>query len=142
MKHTLRIRPRMIWAFVCLVAVTFPQALKAGEPAPMKKVPIEKLCPVPGLYQQYDLSGFTIITCHLVSNATCIYLPGPCPLVEAPGAPVESVPAPPGLDIPEGQQFFGRYDTDGTFIVTFVKEMKVGSQAHDDGTYSITITYK
>lgn len=134
--------PTSVSRLICGILLASSSLVYAGEMPVPQKAPIEKLCPIPGLYTEHVLGEFTIIACALVSTKTCVYLPGPCETAPGSIAPGQSVPAPLGLDVPEGQKFIARYDSKGQFIVKYVDDYTFGTQKNDDGSHSITITYR
>jgi hypothetical protein len=139
-KHTSKTaRISLLMAFAGLL--TLPAAHSfAGEPVSTKKVPVERLCAIPGFYKEYPLGdGTLIVTCHMISTRACLYLPGPCPQGTAGERYGNSVPAPLHLDIEEGQKFFGHYDEQGEFVIRLVNDYQISEQQTEDGSMMLIL---
>lgn len=134
---------RKVMMFVFLSISLNSLASEKPKPTSSQKAPVKELCAVPGLYREYPMGdGSLIVTCHLVSTNTCLYLPGPCPHGTAQGNNGKTVPAPIALNVREGQPFFARYNDKGEFVVTLVESYELTEGQCEDGTTMLSLTYK
>ena len=129
-------------------------ASKAGEPnkkpttVTQFKEPNQKattttpiICEIPGLYHEYDLnSTVRVVVCALISNNACVYVPGPCNKTSEGAAVGSDSPAPFGFNVPEGQNFYARYDDDGVLQVNLITSYTTDIRTEADGTSKFILT--
>jgi hypothetical protein len=108
---------------------------QAGEPNKRPTSATTTICAIPGWYQEIDrhTGGPMTVTCSLTTNNTCVYVPGPCNATTGGGAVGTDAPAPVGLNVAEGQNFYARYD-DGVLQVNLITSYTTDIQTQADGT--------